>query len=681
MKKTRHATFLSLAILAIFTLALTFSLEFVARQIAPGVAKDTLIEVSPGSEEKVHSVNLLDIVRNSSRFENYNHVSGRFLRPLEEVENEEGSSVSNRGTYIFVVSSLDIEDEQFEEKKASLDHLRKGDNLYHVTFYLPVLHGSAVVYLNATPIAQIGSIKDYHYIDYSSNTTVLHEHKDASEPLYIDLVFDINQRTNSYDNLKNANIITIHYETELDYQPALSHQSALIGTERAVEGIVENNRSLLLVLSIISLISLILAIIAMILRDKEFFSTFAIATAGFFGVVVTSYLKLNASSIVYLLDSIQNFSYLLIIIGSCNSLPKKVGKLHLKNSLTIPLGVIAIWFALLPFTNAGFQRVFRFMWKGYFLVTIVLLITYIIISVYRGYTFRTLFTPLMVVFILLHRMFTSSAYAAVLSPMFWISSIIMAYSTYQIVIQVVQIEHRNIYLTRNLKAEVQRQTEELKRAIVERENAMRFLSHDLRKPTRTIGLLMSTLIAREDDPEQIKTMQIVVQKLAQIESNLSDISRAFKESFVAEASDNINITALLQEVYTSLVPDCIANGIRLTYSPSPVEAFVKKQALSSVVSNLIINAIEHANCDQIVLSVYKKGSHCIITVADNGIGLSRAGGIDPFGEYQTGEGEEGDGTHGLGLYICRTYVESMQGTLDYAYTDGELVFTIQLPLA
>ena len=679
MKKARHATLVSLAILAIFTLALTFSLEFVARQISPDAAKDTLIEVAPESEEQVHSVNLLDIVSNGARFENYNHVSGRFLRPVEEVENEEGSVVSNRGTYIFIVSSLDIEDENFDEKKASLAHLRGGDNLYHVTFYLPAFHGSAVIYLNSTPIAQIGSISDYHYIDYSSNTTVLREHKDGSEPMYIDLEFDINQRTNSYDNLKNANIITIHYETALDYQAALSQQSALIGTPRAVEGIVENNRLLLLILSILSLISLVFAVIAMFLRDREYFSTFAMATAGFFGVVVTSYLQLNVTSVIYLLDAIQNFSYLLIIIGACNSIPKKIGKLHLKNSLTIPFGVIAIWLTLMPFTNAEFQRVFHYLWKSYFMIAIVLLVVYIILSVYHGYTFRTLFSPTMVIFILLHRMFTFSAYAAILSPMFWISSIIMAYSTYQIIKQVVEIERRNIYLTRNLKAEVQRQTEELKRAIVERENAMRFLSHDLRKPTRTMELLMSTLIAREDDPEQIKTMQIVVQKLGQIESNLSDISRAFKESFVAETSDNIDIASLLKEIYESLMPDCVANGIRLSYYPSPVVAFVKKQALSSVVSNLIINAIEHANCDRIALSLYKKGEHCIITVADNGIGISRANGNDPFGEYQSGE--EGDGTHGLGLYICRTYVESMHGTLDYAYTDGELVFTIHLPLA
>ena len=87
MKKTQHATLVSLAILAIFTLALAFSLEFVARQISPHAAKDTLIAVAPESEEQVHSVNLLDIVSHGARFENYNHVSGRFLRPVEEVEN------------------------------------------------------------------------------------------------------------------------------------------------------------------------------------------------------------------------------------------------------------------------------------------------------------------------------------------------------------------------------------------------------------------------------------------------------------------------------------------------------------------------------------------------------------------------------------------------------------------
>ena len=680
MKKTRHATYLALGLLVIFMLTLTVSIEWVARQISPQAAEDTPLPIAPGSETTVHSVNIYDLALYANRFENYNHVSGRFLRPLEEIENEEGSTVGGRGTYIFIVSSLDISDPDYEEKKESLAKYKGGDNLYHITFYLPALHGSAVVYLNAHPVAQIGSIKDYHYIDYTSETTTLREHKNASEPMYIDLAFDINRLTNSYDNLKNCNIITIHYETEWDYAPGLSGESPLIGNKRTVTGVVENNKLVLIVLTILSFISVLFALFASIVRDKEMFLPFTISTFGFFGVVITSFFALNPTNLIYSLGVFQNFSYIMILFGGCCSLPQKIGRLYIRRSLIVPFLVIGVLLAIVPFAPSTYQIVCRWIWQSYFLIAIVLIIFYIIYAVWHGHQFRTLFCPTMVLFLLAHRMFSFSAYAAILSPMFWYSSIIMLYSSYHIFMQIWQAERDNLYLTRNLKAEVKKQTESLERAVVERENAMRFLSHDLRKPTRTIDLLMSTLIAREDDPEQIKTMQIVVQKLRQIEQNLSQVSRAFKESFVAEASENINIAELLREIYEALEPDCAANGIHLNYYPSPVTAFVKKQALSSVITNLVVNAIEHANCDRIAMTVYKKASQCIITVADNGSGFSKAiSEADPFGEYQSSD--ERDDTHGLGLYICRTYVESMHGTLEHEYTNGELIFTIKLPLA
>ena len=137
---------------------------------------------------------------------------------------------------------------------------------------------------------------------------------------------------------------------------------------------------------------------------------------------------------------------------------------------------------------------------------------------------------------------------------------------------------------------------------------------------------------------------------------------------------------LLSEIYDALSPDCIANGIRLYYTPVRVSAYVKRQALKSVINNLIINAIEHASCDTITMTLGKRNGHCIVTVADNGVGMeSAAMQSDPYAMYQSGE--ENDGTHGLGLYICRTYVESMQGTLEYENTEGKLIFTITLPLA
>lgn len=36
---------------------------------------------------------------------------------------------------------------------------------------------------------------------------------------------------------------------------------------------------------------------------------------------------------------------------------------------------------------------------------------------------------------------------------------------------------------------------------------------------------------------------------------------------------------------------------------------------------------------------------------------------------------------GLGLYICKSHIEAMNGSLTYEYSDHKLIFTIILPIA
>ena len=105
-------------------------------------------------------------------------------------------------------------------------------------------------------------------------------------------------------------------------------------------------------------------------------------------------------------------------------------------------------------------------------------------------------------------------------------------------------------------------------------------------------------------------------------------------------------------------------------------AFAKPDALKSVLQNLVLNAIEHAECTKIWLRAYRKFDRCIISVTDNGKGLGEK---DVFRPYCSGN--EGEENIGLGLYICKSHVEAMNGTLTYEYANHQLTFTITLPVA
>ena len=106
---------------------------------------------------------------------------------------------------------------------------------------------------------------------------------------------------------------------------------------------------------------------------------------------------------------------------------------------------------------------------------------------------------------------------------------------------------------------------------------------------------------------------------------------------------------------------------------SPIKAFVKPKGIENVVSNIIINAIEHANCKTITLSLKSDKNKTVLCVADDGKGID--GNLDIFKPYVSENDSE---TGGVGLYICKNIIESMNGSLTYETGNNGTTFFISL---
>lgn len=70
-----------------------------------------------------------------------------------------------------------------------------------------------------------------------------------------------------------------------------------------------------------------------------------------------------------------------------------------------------------------------------------------------------------------------------------------------------RLEKRNRYLTENLQSEVAIQTRELKAVIEERDDLLRYVSHDMKKPAVSIGRYIAVLQEREKDEELKKAVK------------------------------------------------------------------------------------------------------------------------------------------------------------------------------
>ena len=275
-------------------------------------------------------------------------------------------------------------------------------------------------------------------------------------------------------------------------------------------------------------------------------------------------------------------------------------------------------------------------------------------------------------------MFIPNPVLVVQSAVFWLLAGVLLTDLFVNLGTFIEIERRNEYLTHNLEAEATRQTEDMRAVIDERDTILRFISHDLKKPVLSMQRFLSTLREREQDGEQVKAIDIVRRKNDDLKLTLDQLSKYARNNYVAERSMVFDVRNAISSVYENLSPDCEANGIRLIRTDEfPMHVFAKRACLINVLNNLVMNAIEHAECSEIVLSAVRKKGRCLLTVEDNGKGIRADD--DPFAAYVT-EGADGENL-GLGLYICRSLIHSMSGTLDYDYREGRLVFTISLPIS
>jgi len=107
--------------------------------------------------------------------------------------------------------------------------------------------------------------------------------------------------------------------------------------------------------------------------------------------------------------------------------------------------------------------------------------------------------------------------------------------------------------------------------------------------------------------------------------------------------------------------------------------------LNSIMRNLISNAVKFSNINgEITISMQRESNTNIISVSDNSIGISKHNQAKLFSlsENYTTKGTSGEKGIGLGLLICKDFVEKHGGKI---WVDSELgkgsKFTFTLPVS
>lgn len=237
---------------------------------------------------------------------------------------------------------------------------------------------------------------------------------------------------------------------------------------------------------------------------------------------------------------------------------------------------------------------------------------------------------------------------------------------------------------------IQKQNEELRATISNRDKMYSVIAHDLRSPMASIRMVLNLVVsAMSPDtigPELFELLDKANRESEECHDLLDNLLKWTK-------SQTGRLTVVLQDLdLNDIVPGvvdifemiAVTKKIKLQYTgtSTPLKVRADNDMLKTIVRNFMSNAIKFSSEGSVIeISMKKEGNFAKVSVRDHGVGISsdRIDSIFHKGEttYGTG-GEEGSG---LGLQLCADFAHKIGGDVmvESVLNEGS-TFSVLIPL-
>ena len=221
-------------------------------------------------------------------------------------------------------------------------------------------------------------------------------------------------------------------------------------------------------------------------------------------------------------------------------------------------------------------------------------------------------------------------------------------------------------------------------------NFIAFAAHELRGPITVIRGYLD-IISHEfadrlkgDEKQLMDRLTVSANRLSSYISNILNVSKFDRHHLETHLLEDT-----VANIYTSIADDMnlratTSNRLLNVNIPEDLPTVAAdRSSVGEVLANLIDNAIKYSfEGGLIQVTAAKKGDFVEVSVADNGIGMPPSVVNNLFHKfYRSHRSREAVAGTGIGLYICKAFIESHGGSISARSKENEgSVFSFTIPI-
>ena len=209
------------------------------------------------------------------------------------------------------------------------------------------------------------------------------------------------------------------------------------------------------------------------------------------------------------------------------------------------------------------------------------------------------------------------------------------------------------------------------------------VSHDIKTPLAAIKLYSAAISKGlyKDPARQEEIIQKINEKADEAERFVSELAKNSDDNFLRLDVNNteLYISEVIDRVDAHYRKQLTLNGVE--FKVEPYEDCIVKgdpERLGEVLQNIIGNAVKYGDGGHITLSFDDEDGCRLITVTNSGCTLEESELIYIFDSFRRGANSVGKAGSGLGLFICRSLMTSMNGDIFAEIHGDEMCVTIVL---